>query len=224
MQLIPPHPSGRVTVIADQRGKAALVAGSGEPAALIRALLARGHRVVGYDPLFVGESIDPRDPVPHRPDTVHFETYNPVPSADQMQDLATVLAWVRAGTDAREVSLIAQGTAGYQALVARPLLEGLGRTVIELSAVPNRTGKPDSPTMTVWPATIDLPGLEQFGGPKAAAALSAPAPLWVYGNPGALDASWPRAAYQLAGAPSQLRIGPDEPGPDAIARWVDSGE
>ena len=103
--------------------------------------------------------------------------------------------------DAREVSLIARGTAGYQALIARPVLEGLARTVIELSAVSKRTGKPDPPMMTRWPAAIDLPGLEQFGGPKAAAALSAPAPLWLHGNLGALDASWPRAAYQLAGTP-----------------------
>ncbi len=85
-------------------------------------------------------------------------------------------------------------------------------------------GIPDLPKITHWPATIDLPGLEQFGGPKAAAALSAPAPLWLYGNLSALDDSWPRAAYDLAGAPSLLRLGSDDPGPDAIARWIDSGE
>ena len=48
------------------------------------------------------------------------------------------------------------------------MLEGLSRTVIELSGMP-QSRKPDE-----WPATIDLPGLEQFGGVKAAAALSAP--------------------------------------------------
>jgi hypothetical protein len=224
VQLIPAHSAGRHTVIAHHRGKAALASGSGEPVALVRALLARGHIVVGFDPLFVGESIDARDPVPHRPDTLHFETYNPAPAVDQMQDLATVLAWSRAQPGAREVSLIAQGAAGYQALVARPLLENLARTIIELSAVPKRTGKPDPLTMTRWPATIDLPGLEQFGGPKAAAALSAPSPLWLYGNLSALDTSWPSAAYELAGVPSLLRIGSDEPAPDAIARWIDSGE
>ncbi len=96
LQVIPGHPSGRVTVIAHQRGKAALATGSGEPAALVRALLSRGHIVVGYDPLFVGESIDSRAPESHRPNTVHFETYNPVSAVDQMQDLATVLAWARA--------------------------------------------------------------------------------------------------------------------------------
>jgi hypothetical protein len=218
VRLIPGHPSGRLTVIAHPRGKAALASASGEPVSLVRALLARGHEVVGYDPLFVGESLDPRDPVAHRPEAVHVETYNPAPAAEQMQDLATVLAWCRAQEDVREVSLVAQGTAGYQALVARPILEGLARTVIELAGLPE-SRKPDE-----WPTTIDLPGLNQFGGPRAAAALAAPSPLWLHGNLGALDASWPRAAYRLAGVPSMLRMESDEPGPDAIARWIDRGE
>ncbi len=98
----------------------------------MHALLARGHEVVGFDPIFVGESLDPRDPVPHRPETSHFETYNPAPAAEQMQDLATVLAWCRCEADIREVNLVALDAAGYQALVARPMLEGLARTVIEL--------------------------------------------------------------------------------------------
>jgi hypothetical protein len=221
VELIPAHPSGRLTVIAHHRGKAALVSGTGEPSALVRALLARGHIVVGYDPLFVGESIDPRDPIAHRPDTAHFETYNPVPAADQMQDLATVLAWARSWPDAREVSLVALGTAGYQALVVRPLLEGLARTVVELADWPWGVAG-EGPVK--WPASIDLPGLEQFGGLKAAAALAAPAPLWLFGNPGALDSSWPRSAYRLAGVPSQLRMESDKPSPDAIERWIDAGE
>ena len=106
-----------------------------------------------------------------------------------MQDLATVLAWCRAQEDVREVNLVAQDTAGYQALVARPVLEGLARTVIELAALPEVSGERE---VRVWPATLDLPGLEQFGGPRAAAALSAPAPLWLYGNLSALDPSWAR--------------------------------
>lgn len=119
----------------------------------------------------------------------------------------------------REVSLVAQGTSGYQALVARPMLEGLARTVIELAPWPLGSG--DEPAV---PATIDLPGLNQFGGLKAAAALSAPAPLWLHGDLKAIDASWPRAAYRLAGTPSMIRMESDEPGPDAIARWIDRGE
>ena len=134
-----------------------------------------------------------------------------------MQDLATVVAWAKSRADVDLVNLVAQDDAGYQALVARPMLEGLSRTVIELSGMP-QSRKPDE-----WPATIDLPGLEQFGGVKAAAALSAPAPLWLYGNVAALDASWPRNAYELAGAPAMLRIDEKVPSPVAIAQWVDEG-
>jgi hypothetical protein len=218
VRLIPPHPCGRLTVLAGARGKAVLADGAGEPSVLVQALLARCHEVVGFDPLFAGESLDPREPVPHRPRTQHFETYNPVPAADQMQDLATVLAWSRAQTDVREVNLIAQGDAGYQALIARPALEGVARTVIELASVPR------SQNAAAWPATIDLPGLEQFGGIKAAAALAAPVPLWLYGNTAAIDASWPRTAYDLAGAPQMLRLDSALPAPDAIARWIDQGD
>jgi hypothetical protein len=218
VRLIPAHPSGRLTVIAHPRGKAALTSGAGEPSDLVRALLSVGHEVVGFDPIFVAESLDPRDPLPHRPETVHSETYNPAPAAEQMQDLATVLAWCRAQEDVREVNLIARDTAGYQALLARPAIEGLARTVIELSDLPQQR-KPDE-----WPAMIDLPGLEQFGGVRAAAAMSAPAPIWFYGNVSALDPSWAKAAYEVAGSPSLLRLDEHIPAPDAIARWVDRGE
>lgn len=219
VRIIPAHPSGQLTVVAHSRGKAGLVDGLGEPSALVRSLLARGQEVVGFDPLFVGESIDPRDPVAHRPETVHFECYNPSLPADRMQDLASVLAWCRAQEDVREVSLIALGEAGCQALVARPLLAGLARTAIEISGLSSRNADPR-------PAAIDLPGLEQFGGLKAAAALAAPAPLWVFRINSGFDPTWARTAYELAGASPMLRLGDRQPDPDAdaLARWLDGGE
>jgi hypothetical protein len=224
VRLIPAHPSGPLTVIADSRGKAFLATGAGEPTELVQALLARGHEVVGFDPIFVGESLDPRDPVPHRPETAHFETYNPAPAADQMQDLATVLACCRSENAIREVNLVALDGAGYQALIVRPLLEGPARTVIEATALSKRSWKALEPTSRLWPETIDLPGLEQFGGPRAAAAMSAPAPLWIYGDAGPHVRSWAKAAYELAGAPAMLRLDDRAPAPDAIARWIDRGE
>ena len=207
----------RLTILAHPRGKAALAGGSGQPSELARAFLARGHAVVAFDPLFVGESLDPRKPVPNRPDVAYFDCYNPSRAADQMQDLATVIAWAKSRPDVDLVNLVAQDDAGYQALVARPMLEGLSRTVIELS------GLPQSRKADEWPASIDLAGLEQFGGVKAAAALSAPAPMWLYRNVAAIESSWPRAAYELAGASQMFRLEQDVPTPEQIARWVDEG-
>jgi hypothetical protein len=130
------------------------------------------------------------------------------------------VAWSRAQNEIREVSLIAQDLSGFQALVARPLLEGLSRTVLELPGLPQRSWE----EIARWPETIDLPGLEQFGGLKAAAALSAPTPLWLYGNLRAFDTSWAKSAYEYAGGSQVLRMDAGQPTPVATARWIDRGE
>jgi len=218
VRLTPTHASGRLTVIADSRGEAGLATAAGQPSALARALLAAGQSVVGFDPLFVGESVDAARPKARRPETVHFETYNPSLAADQIQDLATVLAWARSQPDIREVSLVGQGLAGSQVLLARPLLEGLARTVVDLS------GGPDSDGSGPFPAALDLPGLFQFGGLKAAAALIAPAPLWISRAGPSFARSWPEAAYELAGSSQALRVSPGELSPEVVARWIARGE
>ncbi len=56
---------------------------------------------------------------------------------------------------------------------------------------------------------------------KAAAALCAPSQVWLYRNVAAIESSWPKAAYALAGASPMLRIDQDTPSPDQIARWID---
>jgi hypothetical protein len=218
VRLIPTRSTGRLTVIADSRGKTALAAAGGEPSPLAKALLDAGQSVVGFDPLFIGESIDPMNPVSHRPETTHFDCYNPSLGADQMHDLATVLTWARAQGDVREVNLVAQGLAGPQALLARPLLEGLGRTVVDLAGWQDFDGSGE------LPAGLDLPGLFQFGGVKAAAALSAPAPLWIVRAGPAFQRAWPEAAYDLAGSPHTLRCSAQAQRPQDIARWIDRGE
>ncbi|MGC8642205.1 MAG: acetyl xylan esterase, partial [Isosphaeraceae bacterium] len=114
VRLTPIHSTGRLTVIASSRGKAALASADGKPSALTQALLDAGQSIVGFDPLFVGEALDPAKPVAHRPETVHFDTYNPSVAADQIHDLATVVAWARSQPDVREVNLVGQGLAGPQ--------------------------------------------------------------------------------------------------------------
>ena len=177
VRFLPAHPSGRLTIIAHPRGKVALATPAGEPSPLAKALLSLGQTVLGFDPLFVGESFDPRRPSSRRPETVHFETYNPVSAGDQLQDLATVVAWARSQPDVLQVSLVGQDLSGPQVLLARPLLDGLARTAVEIKDLP------DSQASGPYPAQLDLPGMYQFGGFTTAAALVAPAPLWIYGAP-----------------------------------------
>jgi len=218
VRLIPARRTGKLTVIVSPRGKAALVEAEGHPSPLAQALLERGQSVVGYDPLFVGESVDPSSPASRRPETVHGDTYNPSLAADRMQDLATVLAWARSLPEVREVSVIGLGRAGAQVLLARPALKGLARTVVDLHGFSEGDGS------TPLPADVDLPGLFQFGGLKTAAALTAPAPLWVVRPGKTFDRAWPEKAYALADVSHLLRIDADRPSPADLARWVDTGE
>jgi dienelactone hydrolase len=216
VRLIPPRPSGRVSVILSPHGKRALFGPDGEPAPIVKALLDRGHGVVGLDPLLIGESADPAAFRDRRPDTAHFETYNKALAADRLQDLATALAWVRSQPDVVQVNLVGQGRWGALALLARPALEGVGRTAIDLHGFSYGDGSD-------VPDDLHLPGVLQFGGLDGAAALCAPAPLWVH-RAGGLDASWPVKGYALAGVPGLLRLDDGRAEPDALARWLDTGE
>jgi hypothetical protein len=218
VRLIPAHATGRLTVIALTHGKADLFEPTGKFTPQVKALLDLGQSVVGFDALFRGESVDPSAPALHRPQVVHADAYNPSLAADQMQDLATVVAWSRAQPDVREVSLIGQGRFGAQALLALPLLEGLARTAIDLHGFSEGDGS--SPL----PPEVDLPGLLQFGGLKAAAALASPAPLWVYRAGDSFARSWPEKAYALADSPQTLRVDDDRPSHEAVAKWIDTGE
>jgi hypothetical protein len=218
VRLNPVHPAGRLTVILNSHGKAGLVTADGKPSPLAQALLDRGQVVVGFDPLLVGESVDASAFAERRPNTAHFETYNPALAGDRAQDLATVLAWARSQPDALEVSLIGQGSAGPLALIARPVLTGLARTVVDLNEFDYGDGSGEIPM------GLDLPGVLQFGGLKSAAALTAPAPLWVVRAGSNFDASWARRAYELADSPGVLRIDGTNATPEAIARWLDRGE
>jgi hypothetical protein len=213
--LAPAHPGGGLAVVATDRGKAGLVTPRGRPTPLVRALLDRGLRVVGFDPLLVGESFDPEAPAGRRPLTAHYETYNPTAAADRAQDLAMVLAWARAQPGVEQVHLIGAGRAGALALLARPALEGVARTAIDLhESDGGDEGQGPGP---------ELPGDLQFGGLKAAAALTAPAPLRISRAGPQFDASWPEAAYALADAAAALRLDAGAAEPADVAAWIDAG-
>ncbi len=217
VRLTPERASGKLTVLFTPRGKADLVGADGAPSPIAQALLDRGQSIVGFDPLLVGESVDPARPTEARPAGEHSDTYNPSLAGDRAQDLATILSWAQALPDVHQVSLVATGAAGPLALLARPSLDGLARTAVDLDGFdPGDGSRP-------IPPGLDLPGMLQFGGPRACAALAAPAPLWIARAGAAFDAAWPAKAYALAGSPEQFRLDREGVDPAAVARWIDSG-
>ncbi len=218
VMLIPTHATGRLTVIASKHGKAGLVHADGTFRPLIKALLDSGQTVVGFDPLLVGESADVANPHAKRPATVHYETYNKVLAADHAQDLATVLGWTRQLPGIHQVNLAAVEGFGPIALLSLPLVEGIAHSYIDLEGFDYGDGTAEIPS------ALDLPGVLQFGGLPAAAALAAPKLLWV-SRPGSKDLKdWAESAYQLEGARYLLRIDDAPPFHDEVVRWLDQSD
>ena len=217
VRITPAKASGRVAIVVHDRGKAGLATASGDPIPVVRALLERGVGVIGFDPLLVGESFDASHPAALRPLTAHFATYNRSLAADHLNDLATVAAWAGSLGDVREVSLVGLDGGAPLVLLAKPSLPTIARTFVELS-------KFDYVDGNTAPAHLRLPGVSQFGALHAAAALSAPMPLWISRPHAAFGAKWPERAYALADCRSALRITPDQPMADDVAKWIDVGQ
>ena len=208
VKLVPAKANGRSTVLMTTRGKADLIASDGKVTAVVQALLDRGQVVVGFDQMGVGEAFDPTSRFGQ---TSYFDCYNKTLPAEQAQDLATVVSWTRALADIREVSLL--GTSPV-ALLALPELDGLARTFIDLG------GFDDQAPSARIPASLDLPGLFQFGGLKSAAALCSPKPLRVVGVPESFNVGWAERAYRLDDAAANLRVDRTSVEPVEMARWL----
>jgi dienelactone hydrolase len=210
-RLTPENPSGQLVVIADEEGKAGLLDRRGGWSDKVPELLERGATVVGFDPFLVGDSCDPADP---RPTAPHFETYNKSIAAERAQDLATVLSWASGEPQIRAVHLIAQREMGPLALLALPVLPPVSRTFIDLGMFDYAEWPEEAP------AGLDLPGVLQFGGLEAAAALSAPRELYLAAPAESFREEWPRSAYRAAGSPGRLRINRDLPTAEELAAWI----
>ena len=85
-------------------------------------------------------------------------------------------------------------------------------------------GLQDTRRLRPLPPALDLPGMFQFGGLKAAAALSAPAPLRILRPGPGFARAWPETAYELSGSPQAFASIRNGSSPEAIARWIDRGE
>jgi dienelactone hydrolase len=212
--LQPAKPNGATTIVMSPHGKAGLFRPNGEPSPLAKALLERGQTVIGFDPLLIGESVDPSSYQVRRPDVVHFETYNPALPIDRLQDLATVLAWARSRDGVRQVNLVGQGNSGPLVLLALPLFEGIGRAAVDLHEFDYGDGS------AMVPRSLDVPGVLQFGGLKTAAALACPAPLWIHHAGNDFDADWGRQAYRLADSEGVLTVDDQRATPNALADWI----
>ncbi|GIX06452.1 MAG: acetylxylan esterase [Candidatus Poribacteria bacterium] len=179
---------------------------------LTAALLEAGYGVLSFDPFQIGEAAK----VPRDRSGKHFETFNPSDAACRVQDLLTVLAYLRSRSERTHV--LGTEEAGLWALWARPYWEEEGVFIADLAELPLHEDG------TYLDPLHYLPGIRRAGDVVTAGVLSAPRPLRLYNVAAGLDLTPVEAAYQAYGATERLSV---QSGPATTAQllaWLQDGK
>lgn len=213
----PDRYNGVTVVLSSPQGIAAVAENKGE---LTQAILKSGASVITYDPLFVGAAYDSASSSISRPETAHFNCYNPTVSQDQAQDLATVVAFAKSRPTTRLVHLAGVQGGGSLALWVRPVLTNLGRTFVAVD------GWDDQKEGGSFPTRLAFAGWGQAGGLQGAASLCSPSPIWISSPSRSFDRQKLESVFRFEGAESQLKQDQDnkKPATAAIAKWLLTGE
>ena len=138
----------------------------------LRHWIAEGRTVFLPDPWLTGEYHDPARTAGRVPQGRHFTTYNLTDAALRVQDLVTVSVYATSETPS--VDLWAREDAGLWALLARPFIQGLGKTLIQ-----GHGYRLENDEFLLERCFI--PGLRRLGGFRTAVLLAAPARLRMSG-------------------------------------------
>lgn len=166
-----------IAVVVAGRGKDAVAAGG-----YVDGLTAAGYGVLAPDVFGVGEAARGA-----REGGRHFLTFNRSDAAERVQDIITAVAY--AAEHAEAVHLVGVGAAGLWALLARPLVDMAGKTVVELAGL-------DPMDKGALLEQAYIPGLGRAGGVLAAGMLSAPGALTLFSVPSSVDMSPVASAYE----------------------------
>ena len=186
-----------VNIIIHPDGKAGLVQANGEPIPLIRNLLKMGQYVGSVDCFLTGGYLS-KDGKLQRPLAPEQDlTYNRTDLAYRVQDILTAIGisdpW------SNTVNLVGLDRAGLWVLAARPLAEGVNKTIVDADQF-------DAADDQSWQGDMLLPGIRRIGGLQTAGVLTAPADLVIYNNSDKLSTDWIREAYLAIEAGEKLQI------------------
>ena len=210
MVLEPKSWNQQVVIWIGKEGKQSLLDAKGNPREPVRGLLAAGMAVVGIDLLGQGDFTADGKPwskarlakclrdesAPYAGYAGYTFGYNYPLFAQRVHDVLSVVSFAHSGMGAAKVHLVGLGGAGHWVLAARAQAgEAVDRAAADTAGFrfAGLTAIDDPDFLPGGAKYLDLPGI---------AALSAPRPLWLAGEPVLPPVA--RAAYEAAGAPLGL--------------------
>jgi hypothetical protein len=221
--IVPSNWNGRAVIWLSEKGKAALFADDGSPAADVKPLVDSGAAVIGVDLLYQGEFLADGQPVTKnravgntREFAGYTYGYNHALLAQRAHDVMTTIAFVKlVGEAPKSVELVALDATGPVAALALANCGGaVDRAALNTSGM--RFGK-----LTDHLDVNFLPGGAKYGDLPGILSLAAPSKLWVAGE-SAESAALAASAYAAAGAGDKLAFhsGKPEEAPAAALAWL----
>jgi hypothetical protein len=201
-------PKKPATLIVHPDGKNAVVEMEKPLSPLVANLLEGGSTIVAMDCFHVGELKKGE----RKKNARHWLTYNRTDCALRVQDILTVIGYLRSRDDVSDVSLVGQKEAGVWCLIANAMAPELRRVAIDLNGFTDDEA--------AWRGDNFIPGILRAGGGRVAAAISVPRRMILHNTQGKFPTDFAIAAYEAAGRSRRLRIEDDPLPDDAIARWL----
>ena len=181
-------------VLVSGRGKASFMdTSTGAPGPLVQGLIDSGKAVLCIDPFLTGEQLGVTEPVERLREGGFMDTFQPTDTGYRVQDVVTAMAFLRMRRDLTDsVSVAGLGSAGVWTLLASAVDGRAAATYADLSGF-------DPTSDEAWVAQYYVPCIRSIGDVKTAAALVAPAPLYVATADAAAPAGMPGAVPVAAG-------------------------
>lgn len=206
-----PHsasPEKPSTVIVHPDGKNAVVEMGKPLPPLVTSLLEGGSSVVAMDCFQVGELKKGE----RKRAANHWLTYNRTDCALRVQDILTVIGYVRSRNDVSAVNLVGLKEAGIWCLLANAIAPNVRRTAVDLNGF--------SDDRAAWEGDNLIPGILRAGGGRIAAALCVPQEILLYNGQGKFPTDFATLAYQAGKRPRSLGIEDGSLSGTEIAQWV----
>jgi dienelactone hydrolase len=196
------HAAGAAVLVVHPDGVA------GVPAPIVEALRRRGRLVASLDAFNTGAARAPRDT-----SDPYFTTYNRTDDALRVQDVLTVLAWLKHSPGVRRVSLLGLGRAGLWALLAAGLAPDLEAVAADVDRFPTSDDEADL-------GRVFVPLFRKAGGFETAILLGLGARVLVHDTGDAFGTARVEEHARAIGALGRLRVERAEASEARIVAWV----
>ncbi len=177
---------------------------------LIEMLLKAGRRVIKVDCFNTGAHIGSPESADRLTRYGFYDTYNRTDTANRVQDILTVLAWV---DDTGNLDLVGTGEGGLWSLLARAFAPNVRRTVVDANGFNNTNDKS-------FVDNLYAPSLRRAGDFRTAAALIAPGEIFIHNTRAKFQTDWFENAYSASGQPNGVTIRGTKASDKVVVGWL----